>query len=323
MKRGWFMLLCCVAFLLSAMVSGFISSKMSGSPAWSIDWSDEVGRTIEDVPYGECADHKFDLYLPADSSRENYGLVVYLHAGGFTMGDKSEDKEILQWFCSKGYVAAGINYAMPTQTNTSYNIYTMSLDVQRAMSVVKDEAAKLGYPIEGMIIAGGSAGACLAMIYAYRDAETSPIPVKAVISMVGPATFEPAAWMGLDAADYSNVEQATAAAVWLKIMTGEDITPQMMQSGEYRMVQQRISPAMLVSERSVPSLCAYGRLDKIVPFSVAAPLNEALKRYGVKHDFIVFPRSGHGLHRDKECAILLYNKINEYLTTYLPIKNNN
>ncbi|MBQ8437569.1 MAG: alpha/beta hydrolase [Alistipes sp.] len=285
-----------------------------------MEWSDEVGSTVVDIAYGEHSAHKFDLYLPADSSREKYGLVVYLHAGGFTMGDKSGDKDILQWFCSKGYVAAGINYAIPTDEDTAHNVYSMSLDVQRAMSVVKVEAEKRGYPLDGMIIAGGSAGACLALIYAYRDADSSPIPVKAVISMVGPATFEPAFWMGLDAIDYSDEELAEAAAVWLRTMTGDDITPEMMQSGEYLDSQCKISAAMLVTERSVPTLCAYGALDKIVPYKTAEQLISALNRYGVKSDCIVFPRSGHGLHRDKECAKLLYEKIEEYLATYLPLE---
>lgn len=37
---------------------------------------------------------------------ESYGLVVYLHAGGFTSGDKNADTKMLQWLCEKGYVAA-------------------------------------------------------------------------------------------------------------------------------------------------------------------------------------------------------------------------
>ena len=48
--------------------------------------------------------NKYDLYLPKDSSKANYGLVVYIHAGGFT-GDKSDDEEMLAWLCKKGYVA--------------------------------------------------------------------------------------------------------------------------------------------------------------------------------------------------------------------------
>ena len=320
MRRGWFILLCCVAFVGSAIVGSSVSLRWTTyQPEQGVEWSEEVGRTIVDIPYGEHEAHRFDLYLPADASRESYGLVVYLHAGGFTAGDKSDDREMLQWFCSKGYVAAGINYAMPTADDPAPNVYSMSLDVQRAMEVVKTEAEEQGYKLDGVIMAGGSAGAGLAMIYAYRDADIAPLPVRAVISMVGPATFEPALWMGLDAIDYSDEELAEAAAVWLRTMTGDQITPEMMRSGEYLDSQCKISAAMLVTERSVPTLCAYGALDKIVPYKTAEQLISALNRYGVKSDCIVFPRSGHGLHRDKECAKLLYEKIDEYLATYLPI----
>ena len=321
MKRGWFILLCCIAFVGSAIVGGSVSLLWTTyQPEQGVDWSEEVGHTIVDIPYGEHKAHRFDLYLPADTSRASYGLVVYLHAGGFTAGDKSDDREMLQWLCSKGYVAAGINYAMPTADDPAPNVYSMSLDIQRAMEVVKSKAEEQGYKLDGVIMAGGSAGACLAMIYAYRDADIAPLPVRAVISMVGPATFEPSLWMRLDANDYSDDELAESAAVWLRTMTGDDITPQMMQSGAYLASLRKISAAMLITERSVPTLCAYGALDKIVPFTTAEPLFVALERCGVKNDFIVFPRSGHGLHRDKECAKLLYEKIDEYLETYLPIK---
>lgn len=36
-------------------------------------------------------------------------LIVYLHAGGFTSGDKADDAGMLAWLCSKGYAAAGID----------------------------------------------------------------------------------------------------------------------------------------------------------------------------------------------------------------------
>ena len=83
MRRGWFILLCCVAFLGSAIVGGIVSLRWNTyQPEQDVEWSEEVGRTIVDIPYGEHEAHRFDLYLPADTSRERYGLVVYLHQCG-------------------------------------------------------------------------------------------------------------------------------------------------------------------------------------------------------------------------------------------------
>ena len=86
-----------------------VVSKLAIQPSWakeySVKWSDEIGTLRSDLPYGDGEANKFDLYLPKDSARESYGLVVYLHAGGFTSGDKTDDKDTLAWLCSKGYVA--------------------------------------------------------------------------------------------------------------------------------------------------------------------------------------------------------------------------
>lgn len=103
-----------LVFLL-AFGAGIVS-KFAIPPSWakeySVPWSDELGTRLIDIPYGDGEANKFDLYLPRDDSRGSYGLVVYLHAGGFTGGDKSGDVEMLSWLCKKGYVAVGINYTL-------------------------------------------------------------------------------------------------------------------------------------------------------------------------------------------------------------------
>ena len=138
--------------------------------------------------------NKFDLYVPADNTKESYGLVVYLHAGGFTAGDKSGDEQILKWLCSKGYVAAGINYTLRDEAHTEASVYSQSIEIKESMPVVIAESEKLGYHIDEMSIGGGSAGHCLAMLYAYRDAELSPVPVRMVFGAVGPSSFYPEDW---------------------------------------------------------------------------------------------------------------------------------
>ncbi|MFR3970107.1 MAG: hypothetical protein ACLTYY_00330, partial [Faecalibacterium prausnitzii] len=98
----------------AAFLAAFVGSallKMNSDPThgkYNTRWDETVGKAYTDLPYGEGAANKFDLYVPADKSQDAYGLVVYLHAGGFTGGDKAEDAEMLEWLCSKGYVAAGI-----------------------------------------------------------------------------------------------------------------------------------------------------------------------------------------------------------------------
>ena len=116
-----FVFICILAFIISFVGSAIF--KMTYRPKWtkkySVEWNDSIGTVHKDISYGNKESNKFDLYVPKDNSKENYGLIVYLHAGGFTTGDKSDDTEILQWLCSKGYVTAGINYTLRTDENAA------------------------------------------------------------------------------------------------------------------------------------------------------------------------------------------------------------
>lgn len=57
------------------------------------------------------------------------------------------------------------------------SVLSQSNEIKESIPFVIEEARKLGYNIDRMATAGGSAGGCLALIYAYRDASSSPVPV--------------------------------------------------------------------------------------------------------------------------------------------------
>lgn len=295
-------------FIISAVI------KLTYNPLgkeYQVDWNDSVGTFYTDISYGEGEANKFDLYVPADNTKETYGLVVYLHAGGFTTGDKSDDAEMLKWLCSKGYVAAGINYTLRTEENDA-SVYSQSIEIKEAMPFVVEEAEKLGYKVDRMAVAGGSAGGTLALLYAYRDVDTSPVPVKMVFEMVGPASFHHEDWTsyGLD-------QSPEAAAALFSVMSGNEITTEMIEANDYADEVKGISADMWVNENSVPTLIGYGKYDKICPFGTVKHLVNALEENNVPHDYIEFPHSGHGLQNDNKLYRLYMNKLNDYLNQYL------
>ncbi|MGM9602738.1 MAG: hypothetical protein ACI3W5_14295 [Faecousia sp.] len=62
--------------------------KMTSDPfhgAYRVNWDNSMGTIYTDIPYGEGEANKFDLYVPADSTKESYGLIVYIHAGVFSL----------------------------------------------------------------------------------------------------------------------------------------------------------------------------------------------------------------------------------------------
>lgn len=313
-KKGLFIFICIVVFIVSFIGSvifkiTYVSPEMK---KYAVDWSDEIGTIHTDLSYGEKPANKFDLYLPADHSKETYGLVVYLHAGGFTSGDKADDQKMLQWLCSKGYVAAGINYTLFSEENPDANIYTQSMEIKESIPFVIEEAKKLGYKVDRMAMSGGSAGGCLALLYAYRDAVESPVPVKMAFEGVGPTSFYPEDWKC-----YGFDKDKDAAAAMFSVMTGKNITVDMFGTAEYDELIKDTSALLWVNENTVPTVMAYGAHDKFQPYESSVRLDKALTENGVPHEYIVLPHSGHGLQNDNKLYVQYMKKIVEYLDTYM------
>src|SRR3954452_16391428 len=72
-----------------------------------------------DIVYGVAPDEngqpeklKLDLYQPKGDMVQKRPVVIWVHGGGFSGGDKSDDvvSELSERFARKGYVTASINY---------------------------------------------------------------------------------------------------------------------------------------------------------------------------------------------------------------------
>ena len=320
MKRGKFVGLCILIFVLTFILG--IISKFAIQPAWkkqySVKWSDEIGTKISDVSYDSGEANKFDLYLPKDNTKENYGLVVYLHAGGFTSGDKSDDESMLAWLTSKGYVAAGINYTLKTDDNDK-NILTQSNEIKSAIPKVIEEAEKNGYHIDKLTMAGGSAGHCLAMIYAYRDASESPVPVVLTFGAVGPSSFFKDDWTNYGLNQETD-EAYQAAADLFGTFGGVKLTKEMVKDGSYQELLKPISAYAWIDENSVPTVVAYGKYDKVQPYEGSLRLKKALEDNNIDHKYFVLPHSGHGLQNDDKISKQWMEAVEEYLDKYMPVK---
>lgn len=320
MKKGKFVGLCIFIFVLTFILG--IISKFAIQPSWkkeySVKWSDEIGTRISDVSYDSGEANKFDLYLPKDNTKENYGLVVYLHAGGFTSGDKKDDEDMLAWLTSKGYVAAGINYTLRTEDNDK-SILSQSNEIKSAIPVVIEEAKKHGYNIDKLTMAGGSAGHCLAMIYAYRDAKDSPVPVVFTFGAVGPSSFFREDWdnYGLD----KDADEAIEAVAGLfSVMDGVEITTDMIKNGSYQELMKPVSAYAWIDENSVPTVVAYGKYDKVQPYKGSLRLKKALEDNNIDFKYFELPHSGHGLQNDDKVVKQWMEAIDEYLAKYMPVE---
>lgn len=318
MKTRRFVVVCALLFTAS-LIAGAVAPPMFGTDSMvysSRDWSDKATVVISDVPYAKGMSNKFDLYLPS-SSRPVNKLIVYLHAGGFTGGDKADDATIAKALSAKGYVVATINYSLANGTHP-VDVIDMSQEIRQGVDAVVAFAAEKGYPSDAMAIGGGSAGGALALIYAYRDGAAAPVPVKFVFSLVGPASFDPVHWFAIGD-KFASDETARAGASFVSVMTGQSVSVEQMRSGKYLDVLQPITASAHVTPASPPTLLAYGALDKVAPYAASKGLIEKLRQERVPHEAIIFPNSGHGLNRDKDLALQLRIALDRSFLTYLPL----
>lgn len=307
-----------IALGIGVFVISFLAgaaSKVLIKPNWAkrfnVAWSDSVGTVHADLPYGDGPAQKFDLYLPA-AQQDTYGLAVYLHPGGFTAGDKAGDRDMLQWLCSKGYVAAGINYTLFSEEHPEANVLHQTYEIHDSVPHVLAAAAEHGYTIDRMAVGGGSAGGCLALIYAYRDGTTGPVPTKLVFEAVGPASMRREDWTcyGLDKND-------EAAAAMFTAMSGTVLSPKVVASGEYLDAVRDISAADLVTADAPVTIMAYGKHDRICPFPSSERLARRLKELGVPHEYFIMEHSGHGLQNDSTQYLRYMEAVERGLAAHL------
>ena len=298
-------------FCASAVIKMTCNSSQN---VYKTNWDESVGTVHTDISYDNGEANKYDLYLPADKTKENSGLVVYLHAGGFTTGDKSDDEQMLKWLCSKGYVAVGINYTLRTDSNSA-SVLSQSNEIKAAIPQVVEKAAEYGYQIDKLTMTGGSAGHALAMIYAFRDAGQSPVPVVLTFGAVGPASFYQEDWgiYGLD-------QSAEACAAMFSIMAGTEIKPEEIQDGSYLEKVKPISASMWVDKDAPPCVVAYGTKDKMQPYLASLKLKKALDSNGIDYQYFELPHSGNGLQNDDKISIQWMDTVVEYLDKYMPVE---
>jgi triacylglycerol lipase len=119
----------------------------------------EVSR---DLPFGSDPAQKLDLFTSGQGAGKP--ILIYVHGGGFTRGDKHRPGEfmydnVMVWAVQHGMVAAETNYRLATP-QTQYP--AANDDVSAAVKYVRDHARAYGGDPNKIVVWGHSAGAASA-----------------------------------------------------------------------------------------------------------------------------------------------------------------
>lgn len=119
------------------------------------------------LPYTEGGSRALmDIYKPRDVDLENAPVLLQVHGGGWTIGNKEEQGLILMnRMAERGWICVAINYRLAPKHLWPAQI----IDVKRALAWVHEHIAEYGGDPNYVVITGGSAGGHLSALAALAD----------------------------------------------------------------------------------------------------------------------------------------------------------
>ena len=254
---------------------------------------------MTDVPYGENPQQAYDLYLPEGRKNTKTKVVVIIHGGGWTSGDKADMQPFVNYFLENhpDHAIVNLNYVL-AQVNGPAAFPNQYLDVQAAINQIIEQSNELQVLTEFGLF-GASAGAHLAMMYDYTyDIEDL---VKFVINIVGPTDFTDPFFVN------------NPSFNGLTFLVDESQFP---EGTDYAVAN---SPALVANTSSSPTLLFYGDQDPIVPLTNGKALADTLNSLDIDHIYTI-NEGGHGDDWSIAAIIDLGIKTGNYVNTYLPIE---
>lgn len=261
---------------------------------------------LKDVAYGSHERQKMDIFMPRE--QKSCGLILFIHGGGWTEGDKSAHESDALYFCNLGYLSASINYRF---VSDDISVFEELDDITLALSVIKEKVAERGILAEKLILSGGSAGAHLSLLYAYTRREVSPIVPVAVCAYCPPVSCEKTDFLSgiseeFDGWKYGLLSKCCKCCIEKNTLLNE----------EQQKSLRKISPSEYVSGDCVPTAVFHGRNDDLVPIGHTYAFLKLLDENRVTNDLLVYENSGHTLDKDPETAMKAKEIIQAYAEKY-------
>ena len=222
-------------------------------------------RSVRDVVYCDVDDIKLtaDVFRPAND--QVAPVVLMIHGGAWSSGDKWHLHDHARELAQEGYVAITINYRLAPL----HKIDKQVDDCRAAMKWLKDASSEYNFDPQRVAVWGYSAGAHLACMLATCPEEGS-LDIDAVIAGGAPCDFE-------------NIPEQSPVLSMVMGGTRKEV-PQ---------VYQRVTPLNFVTADCPPALFFHGTKDALVPQSTSRRMHEALQSKGVESEYVSVEGKGH------------------------------
>lgn len=231
-------------------------------------------KTELNVSYGSDAAQKMDIYLPGGRTTANTKVIIMIHGGGWTQGDKSELTAYVDTLKKRlpGYAIFNINYRLGTGSANFFP--AQENDVKAAIDLIYSKRNE--YVIsDKYVLIGTSAGGHLCLLHAYKN--TTPVKIKAVVDFFGPT----------DMADmYNNPPNPLVPLLMVQVTGGIPTSVPAIYS--------QATPLNYVTAQSPPTIILHGGVDIVVSYTQSVALKNKLASFGVVNQYVFYPTENHG-----------------------------
>jgi acetyl esterase/lipase len=281
-------------FLVILSIAVFASCKKEDAPA-----STTIPASINlNVSYAGDALQNMDIYLPAGRSAATTKVMILIHGGAWSSGDKNDFNAFVDTLKRRqpDYAIFNINYRLSASGS---NIFpTQELDTKAAIEFIYSKRTE--YLIsDKFVLVGASAGAHLALLHAYKYA--NPLKIKAVVDFFGPTDM-------VDMYENAGLLQANLGFV---IGTIPSLNPT---------IYFQSSPINLItSTTACPTIILQGDVDPLVNAGrQSAPLRDKLQIAGVPVQYNLYPGKDHGTNWGSDTYFDAFNKNQAFLGLHNP-----
>lgn len=325
---------------------------------------DGTNRTLvyiyEDISYDETSTYRyFDVMtnVPKEKLASDAPVLLYLHGGGWVAGNRKEDEyTLLPYLAATGTVVITMEYALwfgfnqreeavkgvyswenvgvmnvlnaVLRNETPVSVADQQHDITLCLTYLRDTyLPSLGLTATNIGIGGYSAGAHLSSLYAYQQADKSPIPLAFLLNLAGPVYLLNETYLywaelltGRAGEDPEEAEDLLLLArPLLQEMAGPlaailgEETPidASTEEGYQRAMEgtERVQPYTYVNENSLPTIMCYAKThdesfdflaplfaaeyDDFIPIGVYTEMEQKLTDLGVVHSATVFDELSH------------------------------
>ena len=259
---------------------------------------DQFHRNIVYARHGGV-DLKLDILEPhQDHATENGQLapvLINIHGGGWSEGDKSEDLGLLQSFAEIGWVAVAINYRLVPDVTFPAQLD----DCRAALKWVVENIGQYGGDPDNIVLWGTSAGGHLALL----TASTLNLPYEEI----------PRGFAGIDF-DFGNRVRCVIDMAGPTDLTSLDIWNPYIKRQVYLMLgvtedpdnpdeplpnAREASPITWIDPGDPPVFIVHGLADDTVPPIQSQELYDALQEAGIDSELLFIEGLDHEGHWER------------------------